>query len=330
MFIGLGRGPPPPGRGGMPPGLGRGPPAPGAPGRPEAGRGGAPAARSPRGALGRSLRGPAGRSLRCAGPGRGPGLADPIPVLVEENGLLPGRGRPPGRWPGAAGRGEPPGPPVRGPGFGPGPCPCPCPGPGRPAAGLGRGPGLGPSDGAAGPVGLAGAAGPDGPAAGRGAAGRGACWRGAGCGAGLLGTSGTGGRSGRGGAGGASALISGRASALGSGWNSGLGAAGFGAAGLRGPGLGAEPFRPSADLAAGPPKASLSLRTTGASIVDDADRTNSPISLSLAMTALLSTPNSLASSYTRTFATALPTRSGDVLGPSLPCGNHRCVLIERS
>jgi len=54
----------------------------------------------------------------------------------------------------------------------------------------------------------------------------------------------------------------------------------------------------------------LSLRTTGASIVDDAERTNSPISCSLAITALLSTPNSFASSYTRTFATALP-----LLGP---------------
>jgi hypothetical protein len=43
-------------------------------------------------------------------------------------------------------------------------------------------------------------------------------------------------------------------------------------------------------------KASLSLRTTGASTVDDADRTNSPNSWSLAMTTLLSTPSSLASS----------------------------------
>jgi len=41
-------------------------------------------------------------------------------------------------------------------------------------------------------------------------------------------------------------------------------------------------------------------------MVEDAERTNSPISWSLAMTTLLSTPNSLASSYTRTFATALP------------------------
>jgi hypothetical protein len=43
-------------------------------------------------------------------------------------------------------------------------------------------------------------------------------------------------------------------------------------------------------------KISLSLRTTGGSTVDDADRTNSPISLSLAMTTLLSRPSSLASS----------------------------------
>jgi hypothetical protein len=48
--------------------------------------------------------------------------------------------------------------------------------------------------------------------------------------------------------------------------------------------------------AAGVANASLSLRTTGASIVEDADRTNSPISWSLAITALLSTPNSFASS----------------------------------
>jgi len=47
------------------------------------------------------------------------------------------------------------------------------------------------------------------------------------------------------------------------------------------------------------------LRTTGASIVEDAERTNSPSSWSLAMTTLLSTPISLASSYTRTLATSL-------------------------
>jgi hypothetical protein len=86
--------------------------------------------------------------------------------------------------------------------------------------------------------------------------------------------------------------------------------------------------------------ASLSLRTTGASIVEDAERTNSPISLSLAITALLSTPNSLASSYTRTFATALPllgpatrtlSRPGQrVLRPASASAVHRRMLIGRS
>jgi hypothetical protein len=51
-----------------------------------------------------------------------------------------------------------------------------------------------------------------------------------------------------------------------------------------------------AAFAACDPNDSLSLRTTGASIVEDAERTNSPISWSLAITALLSTPNSFASS----------------------------------
>jgi len=37
-------------------------------------------------------------------------------------------------------------------------------------------------------------------------------------------------------------------------------------------------------------------RMTGGSTVDDADRTNSPISFNVARTVLLSTPNSLASS----------------------------------
>jgi hypothetical protein len=54
---------------------------------------------------------------------------------------------------------------------------------------------------------------------------------------------------------------------------------------------GAPAARPDCD-----PNDSLSLRTTGASIVDDAERTNSPISVSLAITALLSTPISFASS----------------------------------
>lgn len=62
-------------------------------------------------------------------------------------------------------------------------------------------------------------------------------------------------------------------------------------------------------LGAGPvpaAKASLSRLATGASTVLDADLTNSPISLSLARTFLLSTPSSFASSCTRALpATAL-------------------------
>src|SRR5215472_1303906 len=78
--------------------------------------------------------------------------------------------------------------------------------------------------------------------------------------------------------------------------------------------------------------ASLSLRTTGASIVDDAERTNSPISWSLAITALLSTPNSFASSYTRTFATALPYLVRLVpdpcgAGPGLCSGRRQTLLF---
>lgn len=87
----------------------------------------------------------------------------------------------------------------------------------------------------------------------------------------------------------------------------GEGAAGFTGAALRGaPGFAAD--LPAA-LPPGPCSASVNLRTTGASIVEDAERTNSPSSWSLAMTTLLSTPNSLASSYTRTLATSL------LLGP---------------
>ena len=53
------------------------------------------------------------------------------------------------------------------------------------------------------------------------------------------------------------------------------------------------------------PKVSVNRFTTGGSTVDDADLTNSPISLSLVRTTLLSTPSSLASSWTRTLATLL-------------------------
>jgi hypothetical protein len=49
-------------------------------------------------------------------------------------------------------------------------------------------------------------------------------------------------------------------------------------------------------LAASAGKASLTFLITGASMVEDAERTNSPISCSLATRTLLSMPNSLASS----------------------------------
>ncbi len=87
--------------------------------------------------------------------------------------------------------------------------------------------------------------------------------------------------------------------------------------------FGAAPFPDPAWSA----NASLSRRTTGASIVEDADRTNSPISWSLAMTALLSTPNSFASSYTRTFATALPLLGPEI--PDLPAGRGSACSVRR-
>src|SRR5205823_13991234 len=57
----------------------------------------------------------------------------------------------------------------------------------------------------------------------------------------------------------------------------------------------------AAAAATSPPAGNISFsrRATGASTVDDALFTNSPISLSLARTTLLSTPSSLASSWTR-------------------------------
>ncbi len=170
------------------------------------------------------------------------------------------------------------------------------------AAGAGRGAGLGPGTGrgpeAAG-AGVTGAgAGAEGACGAAGAAGACAC----GCGAAGRGAPGFG--------------APGRAACAGE------GAPGLGAA-LRGAGL-------PADLPLPPPwKASVSLRTTGASIVEDAERTNSPSSWSLAMTALLSTPNSLASSYTRTLATSLLLGPG-ASGPLLLHGRTHRVLIECS
>jgi hypothetical protein len=91
-------------------------------------------------------------------------------------------------------------------------------------------------------------------------------------------------------------------------------------------GFGAAPL-PFVALPTWPANASLSRRTTGASMVEDADRTNSPISWSLAMTALLSTPNSFASSYTRTFATTLPLLGPEI--PGLPAGRGSACSVRR-
>lgn len=207
----------------------------------------------------------------------------PMPWLGA-NGLLPGRG-PLGR---AAGRAVRPAPPSR-----------------PPAAGvLGRGPGVGP--------GLAGA-GVVGPAAAAGA-----------CGAGVPT------------AGGRTAGVGGAAGAAGAVVAAGTGAAGAGAAGATGgadTGAGDDPADTAdaggvagaaggggvvtgvaealrdattgACAGAGAAHVSLILRTTGGSMVEDADRTNSPCSFRWASNALLSTPSSLASSYTRTLATLL-------------------------
>ena len=71
------------------------------------------------------------------------------------------------------------------------------------------------------------------------------------------------------------------------------GAAGVGAFGRGGAGFG---VTAGAGAPAPPGNDSFNLRMTGASTVEDADRTNSPSSASLASTTLLSTPNSLASS----------------------------------
>ena len=72
-------------------------------------------------------------------------------------------------------------------------------------------------------------------------------------------------------------------------------------------------------------KASRSLRTTGASMVEDGDFTNSPISVSFAMISLLVLPSSFASSCTRALpATALLTvRAGG--RSDLPARPSRCA-----
>src|SRR5699024_3088608 len=99
--------------------------------------------------------------------------------------------------------------------------------------------------------------------------------------------------------------------ALGPGFAPGLGAGfapGFGAPGFAA-GLAADLFSPPEDFPASAgaesAKASLTRRTTGASRVEEAERTNSPKSWSFSRTFLLVVPSSFASSWTRGFATVL-------------------------
>jgi hypothetical protein len=363
MLLGLGRGPPgrgPPGRGPSPdpPGPGR-PGTRGPPGRGPPGPGLAPwpVPGWPAKAAGAEPAGPGVPGW----PGLAPRGADPMPVAVELNGLLPGRG------PGRGGPGVPAGPrPGEPPGLG-------APGPGRGAGGRGtpRSPVADPpAAGLAGAgAGLVAAAGASGWACGNGTGGLASSgdpprWpeslsaagpvadglsgpADAGAGAAAAGAAGTAGAEGL------RPLVrpwpSAATSDVATGALAAAAPAAPAAAAAAAPAAaGRDAERPSSVLSAraclgggGAENASLSLRTTGASIVEDADRTNSPISWSLAITALLSTPNSFASSYTRTFATALPllgparldpsNRSGQrVLRPASASAVHRRMLIGRS
>lgn len=293
--------PPPPGRPpapagagrsvrlGIMPGVGRFPPAPA--GRP------APAAPAGRGAPGRApgappVRGAPGRGPPAPAAGRGPPGRSPSVRLPPArgmpwdgaNGLLPGRGgrslsppRPRGMpWDVAKGLLPGRGPPGRGAE------PWRAGAAGASALGAGRAPGLAPVDGAAGAA---------------------DAWTGAGAaGAGVTA-----------GAVAAAGAVKGPAGALNS-------AAGAGALGAAGPGAGAG--REAAGLAgavgaagasdfeaAAPGYALRSFLTTGASMVEEAERTNSPSSCSLVTASLEVIPSSLASSCTRTLATFLLSRS---------------------
>ena len=125
----------------------------------------------------------------------------------------------------------------------------------------------------------------------------------------------------------AGAAVAGAAAAGAAAAGAGDAAAGRGAAGRAWPGrpgcgaraepaplLGAASLRPAGALVG---YASRSLRTTGASMVEDGDFTNSPRSWSLAMISLLVLPSSFASSCTRALpATALLTvRAGGLYRP---------------
>ena len=112
-------------------------------------------------------------------------------------------------------------------------------------------------------------------------------------------------------------------------------APGFAAPGLAAPGFAAADFAASLPdvflgvSPAGAGNSSRRRRATGASMVDEAERTNSPMSCSFCRTTLLGCPSSFASSWTRTFATILLSRSAreEGRGPLAPVGAHARVLI---
>ncbi len=271
-------------------------------------------------------RGPPGRGPAAPVP---PGRGAPTPARdcgrgmpwLGANGLLPGRGAPPAASPRPS-RGSRPSRPPR---------PMPWLGangllPGRGAL-AGRGPGRGPepppsvgaSCRAAGAWGAAGAAGACGDgaagAAGAGAAGAGACAAGASgagacrAGTGAAGDVGAGAATCGAGAAGAGDGATGAADvdgADGAGAGAGAaGAAGAGAEGVAAPG----PAGLAAPLRSSCGKVSDALRTTGASMVELAVLTYSPMVLRWAIRVLLSVPSSLASALTRTLATFLLLRS---------------------
>jgi hypothetical protein len=176
------------------------------------------------------------------------------------------------------------------------------PGRGAPGRAPGRAPGTAEPAG----FGAAGASGASGAAAAAGASAAGAAGAsvaGAGVGAATGAAGASTGAAGAAGASGAAAFGPGR----------GPGRLPAGALGADGASAGAEPSvdgeAAPADLSSSP-NCFLKRIATGGSTVDDADFTNSPISFSFSRTNLLSTPNSLASSWTRGLATGCLTPSG--------------------
>ena len=243
---------------------------------------------------------PPGRGIRWSPPWREPGSrrcapGRPTPIPWEAaNGLLPGRGEP--------GRRDdedpcPPEPPGRGPGRAPereaepsAPLEADFAPPGRGAPGRGDPPGRG-------------AAGLGAEAPGRGAPGLGAGRPGEGLGAGRAGSDGTA-DDGVGAPGvttGFAAAGADGACPFAAGRGAGLAAGGFGAAGL------------AAGASVLGANASRTLRTTGASRVDEALETYSPMSVSFFKSSLLVIPISLAISWTRGLATILLRQGRHVL-----------------